>query len=156
MRYLLIFFTATFYGQTLHHQMLSSQGTSKKLPDGIVVNQSIGQQSLIGTSSNNYVVMQGFQQSFWGKYISSTKFDDIKATGFPNPFVQTVSFELSKPILDLISVNVFDLGGHLLFEEKKKASNNILTIELPLLPTGEYLVRLTAPNFNFYTKIIKL
>ncbi len=47
MRYLLIFFTITFHGQVLHHQMLSSQGISKKMPDGSVVTQTVGQQSLI-------------------------------------------------------------------------------------------------------------
>jgi hypothetical protein len=155
MRYLLIFFTITFHGQVLHHEMLSSQGISKKMQDGLIVTQTIGQQSIIGTSSNNYVVMQGFQQSVWGKYISSNLLDDIKTTTYPNPFVQTVSFEFSKPIFDVINVNVFDISGHLIYEQKKKANNNILTIDLPLLPSGEYLVRLNANTFNFFTKIIK-
>jgi hypothetical protein len=156
MRYLLIFFTVTFHGQVLHHQMLSSQGTSKKLPDGIVVTQTIGQQSISGTSSNNYVVMQGFQQSFWGKFIASNPTEVITATTFPNPFVQTVSFEFSKVITEEININVFDLSGRLVFEQKKKADNMILTIVLPLLPVSEYLVRLNTPSFSYFTKIIKL
>lgn len=156
MRYLLIFFTITFQGQVLHHQMLSSQGLSKKMLDGSIIRQTIGQQTLIGTSSNNYVVMQGFQQSVWGKYISSNIIDDIKATTYPNPFIETVSFEFSKPITEVITVNVFDISGHLIFEQKKKANNTILTIDLPLLPRSEYLVRLNGSNFNYYTKILKL
>jgi hypothetical protein len=156
MRYLLIFFTITFHGQVLHHQMLSSQGISKKMSDGSVVTQTVGQQSLIGTSSNNYVIIQGFQQSLWGKYISSNAVNDIKITTYPNPFISTVNFELSKPIIGLINVNVFDLSGHLIFEQKVKPNNNILTIDLPLLPSSEYLVRFNALNFNYYTKIIKL
>jgi hypothetical protein len=155
MRYLLIFFTITFHGQVLHHQMISSQGMSKKMR-GLIVSQTIGQQSIIGTSSNDYVVVQGFQQSVWGKFIASNIIDDIKTTTYPNPFVQTVRFEFSKPILELITVNVFNLSGHLIFEEKKNSMNNILTIDLPGLPSSEYLVRLTAPNFNYYAKIIKL
>jgi len=156
MRYLLIFFTITFHGQVLHHQMFSSQGMSKKMPNGTVVRQTIGQQSVTGTSSNNYVIMQGFQQSYWGKYISSNTVDDIKVTTYPNPFISTVNFELSKPIIGLINMNVFDLSGHLIFEEKIIPNNNILTIDLPALPSSEYLVRLNALNFNYYTKIIKL
>ena len=156
MRYLLIFFTITFHGQVLHHQMLSSQGMSKKMPNGILVRQTIGQQSVAGTSSNNYVIIQGFQQSFWGKYISSNTAEYIKVTTYPNPFIRTVNFELSKPIVGLINVNVFDLSGHLIFDEKIKPNNNILTIDLPALPSSEYLVRLNALNFNYYTKIIKL
>jgi hypothetical protein len=136
--------------------MLSSQGMSKKMPNGTVVRQIIGQQSVTGTSSNNYVIMQGFQQSFWGKYISSNTVAAIKVTTYPNPFISTVNFELSKPIMGLITVNVFDLSGHLIFEEKIKPNNNILSIDLPALPSSEYLVRLNALNFNYYTKIIKL
>jgi hypothetical protein len=135
--------------------MLSSQGISKKMPDGLVVKQTIGQQSLIGTSSNKYVVMQGFQQSFWGNYISSNLIDDIKTTTYPNPFIETVSFEFSKPIIGFINVNVFDLSGHLIFEQKIKPNNTILIIRLPSLPSSEYLVRLSADNFSYYTKIIK-
>jgi hypothetical protein len=156
MRYLLIFFTIIFHGQVLHHQMLSSQGMSKKMPNGLVVTQTVGQQSLIGTSSNNYVIIQGFQQSLWGKYISSNVVDDIKITTYPNPFISTINFELSKSIIGLVNVNVFDLSGHLIFEQKIKPNNNILTIDLPLLPSSEYLVRFNALNFNYYTKIIKL
>lgn len=155
MRYLLLFFTITFHGQVLHHQMISSQGMSKKMR-GLIVSQTIGQQSIVGSSSKDYVIVQGFQQSVWGKFISSNIIDDIKTTTYPNPFVETVRFEFSKPILELITVNVFDLSGHLVFEEKKNSMNNILTIDLPGLPSSEYLVRLTAPNFNYYAKIIKL
>lgn len=151
-----MFFTLTFHGQVLHHQMVSSQGISKKMPDGLVVTQTIGQQSLIGTSSNNYVVMQGFQQSVWGKYISSNLSNDIKTTTYPNPFIETVSFEFSRPIIEVINVNVFDISGHLILEQKIKPNNNILTIHLPSLPSSEYLVRLNAHNFSYYTKIIKL
>jgi hypothetical protein len=156
MKYLLILFTAPFYGQILHHQMFSSQGSTKLLSNGLVIKQTIGQQSLIGNSDNNYIVMQGFQQSVWGKYISSNLIDDIKTVTYPNPFIQTISFEFSKPITEVISVTVFDIGGHLIFEQKKKSNNNILTIDLPSLARSEYLVRLNTSNFNYYTKIIKL
>ena len=115
------------------------------MPDGTVIRQTIGQQSLTDTSSNNYVVMQGFQQSVWGKYISSNVIDNIKTTTYPNHlFVQTINFEFSRPIFEVINVTVFDL----IFEQKKKSNNNIVTIDLPLLPSSEYLVRLNTLNFN--------
>ncbi len=156
MRYLLIFFTITFHGQVLHHQMVSSQGTYKILSDGTVISQTIGQQSLTGTSNKNYVVMHGFQQSFWGKYIASNTVETIKTTTFPNPFVQTVNFEFSKVITEEININVFDLGGRLVFQQKKKPDGLILTITLPLLQSSEYLVRLSAPSFTHFTKIMKI
>ncbi len=156
MRYLLIFFTVTFQGQVLHHQMVSSQGTSKILSDGTVISQTIGQQSLTGISNKYYVVIQGFQQSFWGKYIASNPVETIITTTFPNPFVQTVNFEFSKVITEEININVFDLGGRLVFQQKKKPDDLILTITLPLLQSSEYLVRLSTSNFTHFTKIIKI
>ncbi|TDE07230.1 T9SS type A sorting domain-containing protein [Flavobacterium sandaracinum] len=156
MRYLLIFFTVTFHGQVLHHQMLSSQGVSKILSDGTVISQTIGQQSLNGTSNKDYVVMQGFQQSFWGKYIALNTVETIKTITFPNPFIQTVNFEFSKVITEDIHITVFDLGGRLVFEQTKKADDLVLTITLPFLPSSEYLVRLNTSSFTHFTKIIKI
>jgi hypothetical protein len=157
MKYLLIFFTVTFHGQVLHHQMLSSQGTSKKLSDGIVITQTIGQQSLNGTSNNNYVVMQGFQQSFWGKYIATNIISEnaIKTTIYPNPFSTVINIQFSKPITDLINLTIYDIRGVKILEENKKATEAILTVDLSFLPASVYLVRLRSLNLNYYTKIIK-
>jgi hypothetical protein len=156
MRYLLILFTVTFQGQVLHHQMVSAQGASKKLPDGISVSQTIGQNSNVGTSSFDYVIQQGFQQSFWGKYIASNPPEKIKFNTFPNPFIQTLNFEFSKPIADDIEINVFDISGRLFFKQTKKADDFLLTVLLPVLSRGEYLVRLSTSTFTVYTKIIKI
>jgi hypothetical protein len=159
MKYLLLLFSVTFHGQILHHEMLSSQGISTKTSNGLIVRQTIGQQSLTGTSTNkDYVVMQGFQQSLWGKYIASNNIEaveDIKTTTYPNPFTETINFQFSKPVTDVISISIFDVLGRLIYEQKKKAVNNVLTIDLASLPTSEYLVRLNTTKLNYYTKIIK-
>lgn len=139
--------------------MLSSQGKSTKASNGLVVKQTVGQQSLTGSSSNEkYVVMQGFQQSLWSKYIASNKIDsveDVKTTTYPNPFTTSINFQFSKPITDVISVYIFDILGRLVYEQKKKADSTILTIDLTTLSSSEYLVRLSTANLNYYTKIIK-
>lgn len=159
MRYLLIFFTITFQGQVLHHQMLSSQGQSTRTSSGILVKQTIGQQSTIGNSSQkDYVVEQGFQQGLWANYIASNKIDvveGIRTIAYPNPFTEMIHFQFSKPIPDEISISIFDILGRLIYEQKKKTDSSVLTIDLARLPTSEFLVRLTANNFNYYTKIIK-
>lgn len=75
---LLMFFAfiqlTSIYGQDLHHQMLSAQGTTGVLSNGLYVSQTIGQQSVIGTYTvGGKTYGQGFQQSLWSKYISSRK-----------------------------------------------------------------------------------
>ncbi len=156
MRYLLILFSLTFQGQVLHHQMISAQGASKELPDGIIVSQTIGQNSSIGTSSFNYVIQQGFQQSFWGMYVASNPTEKIQFITYPNPFIQTLNFEFSKVVTDEIQVNVFDINGRLIFSQTKKADHLLLTIFLPVLSRGEYLVRLNTSTFSLFTKTLKL
>lgn len=156
MRYLLILFTLTLQGQVLQRQMISAQGATKKLPDGIEISQTIGQSSSIGTSSFNYVVQQGFQQSFWGMYIATNAAEKIQFKTYPNPFIQSLNFEFSKPIADDIEINVFDIHGRLIFTQTKKADNFLLTVSLPALSRGEYLIGLNSRTFSVFTKTIKL
>lgn len=138
--------------------MLSSQGNSKELKNGLLIMQTIGQQSATGNfEQNKMLIGQGFQQSVWGKYIASNKnsIDAIKTTIYPNPFSTTVNFQFSKPITDLINVTIYDIRGVKILEENKKATEAILTVDLSFLPTSVYLVRLRTLNLNYYTKIIK-
>jgi hypothetical protein len=66
-------FCSSFYGQVLHHQMISSQGKSSVLSNGIRVKQTIGQQSVSGNSKGDYIVQQGFQQNRWTKILAETQ-----------------------------------------------------------------------------------
>lgn len=142
--------------QKLHRQMLSAQGTSAELSDGTFISQTIGQQSVIGnTTKNGYTTGQGFQQSDWGKYINSNITTDITTTTYPNPFIQSVNFQFSKPIQEPISIAIFDVRGRLIYEQEKRASANLLTIDLEAIASSNYLVRLSATNYTYYTQILK-
>lgn len=157
MKYLLLLFSVPFFGQVLHHQMISSQGVTKKISNGYIISQTIGQQSAIGNSNKNEIVIQGFQQSLWSTYIASTKKTEIITKTYPNPFTDLISFEFSQQMTtNLMSVYVYNISGHLVFEKEEKLNDVILTIDLSNLPQSEYLVQLKAVNFIYYTKIIKL
>jgi hypothetical protein len=69
MKYLLYYFTVTFQGQVLHHQMISGARCFQKLTDGVLLSQTIGQNSSVGTSSFDYVIQQDFNRVL-GKYIA--------------------------------------------------------------------------------------
>jgi hypothetical protein len=158
MRYFFLFFSYAFYGQVMHHQMLSAQGASYELSSGVIINQTIGQQSLTGNSSTDFFVLQGFQQNLWGKYITSSDTGDLtgaKTITYPNPFTQTVNFQFSEPVTDVVTISVFDIMGRLVYQQYKVPINATLTIDLSLLPTTKYLVRLQTPKLTYYTQIIK-
>jgi hypothetical protein len=136
--------------------MLSSQGTSKTLANGTFISQTVGQQSVIGnTTKNGYTIGQGYQQIVWGKYINSNLTSNITTTTYPNPFIQSVNFQFSKPIKETISIAIFDVRGRLIYQQEKRANDNILTIELGQLAAENYLVRLSANNYTYYTQILK-
>lgn len=155
--FLLLILSVSASAQQIHHQMLSSQGTSKTLFDGTFISQTIGQQSVIGTSTKDGITYgQGYQQSVWSTYFKqNAALSSITTTTYPNPFVQTVNFQFSKPLSDVISVSIYDIRGRLIYQEAKKAVENILTIELPQLASSNYLVKLSATNYTYYTQILK-
>lgn len=154
----LLFLVLSFntYSQHLHHQMLSAQGSSNLLTSGILIKQTIGQQSTIGNYKlPSAIIRQGFQQSLISKSLSTTFINEILTTTYPNPFVDQIHFQFSKPISGLITVTIFDLLGRLLYKEQKEASQNILTIGNLNFSQNEYLVKLSATNYNYTTQIIQ-
>ncbi len=153
---LLLFFGCTVYSQQLHHQMVSSQGGSNLLSSGILIKQTIGQQSSIGNYKfPSAIVGQGFQQSLISKSVSTSLVNEIITTTYPNPFVDQIHFQFSKPVSGLITVTIFDLLGRLIYKEQKEASQNILTLDHLNFPQSDYLVQLSALNYNYSTQIIQ-
>ena len=67
LKILFLLLVCNSYSQTLHHQMLSAQGGKSGSDSGILVNFTVGQQSVVGTRTGNITVQQGFQQSNWNK-----------------------------------------------------------------------------------------
>ena len=155
--YIFLFFTPQIYAQELHHQMLSAQGTSTELQSGFYVSQTIGQQGNVGNSTtNDFSIIQGFQQSAWAKLIQSSTLPKLRTISvYPNAFTEIVNIEFSAGLQGEVQVLVFNLSGQLVANRKTSITNNLVTLELGFLPRGMYLVRLTGSNLNYYTKIIK-
>jgi hypothetical protein len=136
--------------------MISSQGKSAVLANGLVVKQTIGQQSVAGNYKGGYTVLQGYQQNIWGKIIADSPIKNtITVTTYPNPFVSEVNFEFSKPLVKEISITIFDLNGRLIFNQNKKVKDGLMTIDLSVLPASVFLVRLNNNEVNYYIKIAK-
>lgn len=151
-----LFSFSTLYSQELHHQALSSQGTSKELPNGVYVSQTIGQQSVIGNyTKDGKTYGQGYQQSIWSKYIQSTVNNPITTVAYPIPFLNYINFQFSEPINERIHLELFDVRGRLVFQTDQLPTGNLLTIEMPILASTNYLVKLTASNYTYYTQILK-
>ena len=151
---LFIFGCEILSAQQLHHEMTSAQGGTVTTANGQLVRYTVGQQSVTGTSSNGYVVQQGFQQSNWGKILEQNTIS-IATIVFPNPFVNEVNFSFSTSPGDKISAYVFDVLGRLVYCEDVKNENNSIKLNLLHLSTAEYLVKLSSDKFVHSVKIIK-
>ena len=151
---LIIFGCEILSAQQLHHEMTSAQGGTVTTANGQLVRYTVGQQSVTGTSSNGYVVQQGFQQSNWGKILEQNTIS-IATIVFPNPFVNEVNFSFSTSPGDKISAYVFDVLGRLVYCEDVKNENNSIKLNLLHLSTAEYLVKLSSDKFVHSAKIIK-
>ncbi|KQB41913.1 hypothetical protein RCH33_1250 [Flavobacterium daejeonense] len=156
MKYLLLLFSIPFYGQFLHHQMLSSQGKTTEIANKVIVSQTIGQQSIVGNSTNGVVVMQGFQQSLWNSYIAQNDKTTITAQTYPNPFSDIVNFQFSEALSGELLIYVFDVSGRLVFKNSQNIEASVFSIDLSKLTRSEYLVQLKNKRITYYTKIIKL
>lgn len=150
----IVFNSQLFIAQQLHHEMIGTQGGSVTTNNGIRVSYSVGQQSVTGTSTTNYVVQQGFQQSNWGKLIEQNSIN-ISTTVFPNPFIDSVKFSFSSSPGSAIDVLVFDILGRLVHSELVQNENNLISIDLKKLSSAEYLVKLSSGSYIHSAKIIK-
>ena len=135
--------------------MLSSQGTSSRASGGVVVRQTIGQQSAIGNyRDSNIIVGQGFQQSNKMK-TAVPPVISVTTTTYPNPFVDSVNFQFSLPVSGPIKISLFDVMGRLVYYNEKVSINNIVTIDNLSFAQGEYFVKLTAKNYSYSTNLLK-
>lgn len=151
---LFLFITLSGFSQSLHHQMLSSQGTSTTA-GGFKVSQTIGQLSVIGNyRGSDVIVGQGFQQSRNMKTVKAPVIT-VTTTTYPNPFVDQINFEFSSVISGPIKFSLYDVMGRLVAYQEKTATDTILTINELSLAEGEYFVKLSAKNYNYSTNLLK-
>ena len=107
----------------LHHQMLSSQGSTSKTTSGVVVTQTIGQQSVAGNyTSKDHQIGQGYQQANWSRIITEGTSPEFQALIYPNPFSSIVMIQHDSK--DDITITIYDTAGKLVF-------NNLLQVAAP-------------------------
>jgi hypothetical protein len=140
--------------QNISHQMISSQGASVTTSTGLKVNQTIGQQSVIGSSTGGIIVQQGYQQSFWQSRLSNSMnlIKDIKI--YPNPVSDILNINFTNIPNTLLNVILFDIHGRLIYSQNHNIENSRLTLDVSKFRTGLYLVHLKGTEIDYYTKII--
>ena len=139
---------------------LSASGSSETVTfDNLnfIIQQSIDQSSVIGTSKNNgYTLRQGFiQPNVLAKILDTSMPVDLEANFYPNPFTEKVSLAFTQQINGNIEVAVFDMVGKLVFLKKYEAIQN-LQLQFDNLSLGAYILKITANNRQLIKNIMKV
>jgi hypothetical protein len=152
-----LFLGMSLFAQKLHHQMISTQGVNTKLKNGMLINQSVGQQSAIGNYVSSKVnVGQGYIQS--QKMVKTVKAvpETISTIVYPNPFSDVLNFKFSSTIEGNIKITIFDVRGRLIYSQEQSSVENILTLTSLNFAEGTYFVKLEAKDLNYSSQIIKV
>jgi hypothetical protein len=137
--------------------MLSSQGVSKFIENGMFVSQTIAQLSVTGVFNTTLLRgIQGYQHPF----LSSPQFIQKSITKppytYPNPF--SSSFRINIPgarLGDEVSIVVYDLNGKQLYSYKYFFSATDYLLNLEYLPSGSYLLSVSYHGNVFALQLIK-
>lgn len=161
---LLYFFLMQNYAQDASRALLvrSTVGVSgsteilKSQNVDYVVQQSIGQASVIGTFFiGNLTVRQGFiQPNVWAKIVNKKIPTDLEVVVYPNPFVESISLLFHENVTDKVKVEIYDLVGRLIFANSYAPSQNINVI-LSNVPVANYILIIQANQKQSIKKILK-
>ena len=154
---LFLFFCTTTWSQKIHHQVVSSQGVTQKLPNGIIVAQSVGQaNAAIGNFKNNSMAIGlGYIQSYGkAKFTSPTKVA-VSLVAYPNPVVDQVNFKFSSNVGTTAIISLFDNRGRLVHSEKQAIDQEAASLSLAFLAEGVYFAKIETKDHHFSTKILK-
>jgi hypothetical protein len=151
---LLLAFTSNTVSAQLHHQMLSSQGSTAKTSSGVIATQTIGQTSVTGNYDNSlFKIGQGYQQAFWGRIINEENSPDFEVSVYPNPFENDFNIRYNGE--GLMSVSIYDVAGKLIYNKDILFTSPQKTINVDAISSGVYLVKLQSNKLNYFTKLIK-
>ena len=159
-----IAFCHTINAQTASNKVLARStvgvaGSSEKIivhNKTYIIQQSIGQASIIGTQENDgHILRQGFiQPDVWAKIIDKNLPLNLEVILYPNPFVRTISLVFNEKISGDVTVDLFDLTGKKIFT-KSLSANQELQIEASHLPAASYILKVEANHKQFAHHIIK-
>tara|TARA_S200000501_G_scaffold359550_1_gene385617 strand:+ start:179 stop:673 length:495 start_codon:yes stop_codon:yes gene_type:complete len=143
--------------QELYKQTILSQGATSNLESGLIISQSIGQESVIGNFSNDNVkIIQGFQQPFWTRLISnSSSVIPIEITHFPNPITDNLNLSFYNYDMGELILSIYDYSGRILMKRNISVESGKSIVDLTILPSGSFLMGLQNDKINYYIKIIK-
>lgn len=123
------------------------------------IQQSIGQSSIIGKKSvGKTSVQQGFLTYNKEFHINNSETDFIDTSLdiviSPNPFIDHIKINFSKPTANDIQINIYDLNGKVLVSKKHKPTD-VLLVPMRYFSLGTYIIQVQSGKNKFTEKLLK-
>ena len=146
------------YGQSIIRSNVGSGGSSHKVVQKgktYFISQSVGQASVIGTSSvNGHTIRQGFQQPPHHLITGKPLAENLTVSVYPNPFSQTVKIAFTNEINEKISVVMFDVNGRVILTKSYKPSQ-LITLQMQNIASGSYIISVSSGVRKMTVPIVK-
>ena len=122
------------------------------------IQQSIGQNGIVGLSKTSLnSVQQGFLNHIKTLKIDNPTDEFIETKEmfiYPNPFKNFVNVKFSKPTIYTIQIEVFDVRGRLVLNQKFQPSS-LISVPTDRLEDASYIIRVSSGSQEYLKKIIK-
>ncbi|MEL6812426.1 MAG: T9SS type A sorting domain-containing protein [Bacteroidota bacterium] len=155
---LLCGFTVGAHAQLAQRTSLGVSGsTSKVTVENKVyyISSSIGQQSVIGTSMDEEIILrQGYQQPPIRVVSVSPEATPLLASVFPNPVKSIVNINFGSKVEGEILSLLYDIQGREI-ENKIISPTQSFQIDMTSLSTGTYILKIRVGPNEFSTQLIK-
>lgn len=160
--FLLIFIPVICSSQILRETQASS-GSTQIINTGarkIIVQQSIGQQSVAGLNKSNFQKLrQGFIQPLLKSNIHRIPYRNLEVLLSPNPTESILNVHFSESIIDHLEIRIIDiLGREVYYQNVDGLGEKIqrLNLDLGNLSAASYFISFELPGKRIIKKIIKI
>ena len=120
-----------------------------------LIQQSIGQQGIIGTATKgNISLQQGFLTHVLIENDLVPEGENINFTALPNPVSEVLTISFARRTRTPVQVRLFDLTGRLVFF-REYAPDNAITVQVGSLEEAVYLLQITVDTYTWAKKIIR-
>lgn len=157
---LMLLVTASAYSQVKQsHVIAAAGGFAEDKTAAISVSFTVGE-PVVGTfSTNDFIVVNGFQQSYTLLPVGINDAEAAELSGvtiYPNPVKTEFFVELAESATESVVVKCFDMSGRLVVTEQFDQDASFV-INVAALPKGVYFVRVDVDGMMITNKkIIKL
>lgn len=130
-------------GQSISSYVIASAGESAEA-DGISISWTLGELAIETFETSDIILTQGFQQGYFEvTSIGEPLSNNFALKVFPNPATEYVMVELQSDEIKDGIIQMYDMNGRLVYNEKFNVTQGPNRIELSDLNSSQYILKVS-------------